>query len=173
MPDPADGNGRGSLGGEPQVTLGVVERSLVQLAGGQQRRQLGVGGQHANGEPGQQLVRGGRLAIEYEAEPVIKQQAGRQVPVLRGLGMADRVDRETVLREPAGGRAVQPGQLFLLRGIKQLKLQQVGEQGMVTEPGPLRVQCDHERVRLFQLAQDPPAAGATGEQVRELAVHAP
>jgi hypothetical protein len=66
---------------------------------------------------------------------------------------------------------VQPGH-FVRGGIKQLELQQVSEQGMVAEPGPLPVERDHERVRLLQLPQDPPRSGATGQQVRELAVDA-
>ena len=96
--------------------------------------------------------------------------AGGQGPVLRRLGVADRLDRVPVVREPPGGRGVQRGQ-FGRRGAAQLQLQQVGEQLVVAEPGPPRIQRDHERARLLELLQDPLPARAPGQQVGQLAVH--
>jgi hypothetical protein len=66
---------------------------------------------------------------------VIEQEAGREVPVLCRLRVANRLYREAVLREPACGRAMQPGQLVLLRGVQQLELQQVSKQVRIRVPG--------------------------------------
>jgi hypothetical protein len=69
-----------------------------------------------------------------------------------------------VFGEPPGGGGVQRGNLGR-DGTPQLQLQQVGEHVVVAEPGPLRIQGDHERVRLLQVLQDPLPAGAPGQQV--------
>src|SRR5271169_310315 len=55
VPAPASGHRLGSVGGELEVALGVGQRSLVQLAGGQQRGQLGIGGNHVLGKAAQQV----------------------------------------------------------------------------------------------------------------------
>ena len=52
----------------------------------------------------------------------------------------------------------------------QFQLQQIGEQLMVAEPGPPRVQRDDERARLLELLQDPLAARVPGQQVGQLAI---
>ena len=44
---------------------------------------------------------------------------------------------------------------FGRRAAPQLKLQQIGEQLVVAEPGAPRVQRDDERACLLQLLQDP------------------
>jgi hypothetical protein len=82
----------------------------------------------------------------------------------------DRLDRVPVVGEPAGGRGVQRGQ-FGRRAAAQLQLQEVGEQLVIAEPGPPRIQRDHERACLLQLLQDPLPARAPGQQVGQLAVH--
>ena len=68
-----------------------------------------------------------------------------------------------------GGQLVQRGHLTRL-GAAQLQLQQVGEQLVVAEPGPRRVQRHHERVGLLQILQHPLPAAAPGQQVGQLAV---
>ena len=73
-------------------------------------------------------------------------------------------------REPGGRRGVQCGQ-FARRAAPQLQLQQVGEQLVVAEPRPPRIQRGHERVGLLELLQDPLPARAPGQQVSQFAVH--
>ena len=101
---------------------------------------------------------------------MVGEHAGGQGPVLGDLGVADRLDRVPVVRVPPGGGGVQRGQ-FGLRAAPQLQLQQVGEQLVVAEPGPPRIQRDHERVGLLELLQEPLPARASGEQVGQFAVH--
>ena len=57
------------------------------------------------------------------------------------------------------------------RAAPQLKLQEVGEQLVVAEPGPPRIQRDHEHAGLLELLQDPLPARAPGQQVGQLAVY--
>jgi len=102
---------------------------------------------------------------------VVGQQTGGPVPVLRRLGMADRLHTEPVVREPAGRQLVQRGHLSRL-GPAQLQLQQVGEQVMVTEPRPRHIQRHHKRVRLFQILQHPLPARASRQQIGQLPVDA-
>jgi hypothetical protein len=52
----------------------------------------------------------------------------------------------------------------------QLQPQQIREQVMVAEPGPLGDQRDHERVRLFKVQQHPFRPRASGQQISQLAV---
>ena len=55
-------------------------------------------------------------------------------------------------------------------GAAQLELQQAGEQVVIPEPGARGVQRQHERVRLFQVLQQPLRATAPAEKVSQLAV---
>ena len=153
-----------------QVPLRLRQRSLRQLVGRGQGRELGIGRARLGGEPGQQRVHGGGLPAQVQAGPVIGEQPGGQPPVLRGLGVPDRLHRVPVPGVPPGGRLVQRGDLGR-GGAPQPQLQQVGEQTVVAEPGPRRVQRHHERVRLLQLLQDPLAARTPRQGVGQLAVH--
>ena len=112
---------------------------------------------------------GGGLPVQVQAGPVIGEQPGRQGPVPGGLGVPDRLHRVPVHREPGGGGLVQRGDL-LRSGATQLQLQQVGEQVVVAEPRPPRIQRHHERVRLLQVLQHPLPAAAPGQQVGQLPV---
>ena len=101
---------------------------------------------------------------------MVGEQAGGQVPVPGGLSVADRLHRESVPGEPPGGHLVQRGDLARV-GAPQLPLQQVGEQLVVAEPGPGRVQRHDERVRLLQILQDPLAARPSRQRVGQRAGH--
>jgi hypothetical protein len=72
------------------------------------------------------------------------------------------------------GGAMQRGKLARRAG-PELKLQQFGEQLVVAEPGPARIQRDHERAGLLQLLQDPfPACLPTqdvGQRAADLLKH--
>ena len=100
---------------------------------------------------------------------MVSQQPGGQAPVLRGLGMPDRLDRVSVPGEPPSSQLVQCCD-FPRFGVAQLQLQQVSEEMVIPEPGPRRVQRHHERVRLFQILQHALPARASGQQVGKLAV---
>ena len=165
LPAPAGRHRRRSPLRQRQVPLRLLQRPLRQLIGRGQRRQLGIGRAGLGGEPGQQLVDGGGLPVQVQAGPVIGEQPGGQPPVPRRLGVPDRLHREPVPGEPPGGGPVQPGDLTR-RGAPQLQLQQAGEQLVVAEPGPRRVQRHHERVRLLQVLQDPLPALTPGQQRR-------
>ena len=71
--------------------------------------------------------------------------------------------------EPAGGDLVQRGNL-IRRCAAQLEVQQLREQLVVAEPGPARVQGDHEGVGVFQVLQRPFSAAFPGQQIGQLAV---
>ncbi len=146
---------------ERQVPLRLLQRSLGQLVGRCQRRELGIRRRGFGREPGQQLVYGGGLPAQVKAGPVVGEQPAAQVPVPGGLSVADRLHRESVPGKPPGGHLVQRGDLARV-GAPQLPLQQVGEQVVVAEPGPGRVQRHDERVRLLQVLQDPLAARPPG-----------
>ena len=91
---------------------------------------------------------------QAQADPAVRQQAGGQRPVLRGLGLPDRLDGVPVFGVPSGGGFVQCGEPGWL-GPSQLQLQEVGEELVVAKPGPPRVQRDDERACLLELLQDP------------------
>jgi len=127
--------------GQPQVSLGRLQRPLGQLVGRGQRRELGIGRAGLGGEPGQQRVDGGGLPIQVQTGRAVGQQPGGQPPVPRGLGVPDRLHFVPVPGVPPGRRLVQRGDLARSRP-PQLQLQQVREQPVVTEPGPRRIQPD-------------------------------
>ncbi len=131
-----------------QILLRRLQGPPQQLVGGYQRGQLRIGGDHAGRESGQQLVRRGALPVQDKALHMVRQQPGGQAPVLRRLGVPDRLHREPMVREPAGGRAVQRKELTR-RAAPQLQLQQVGEQLVVAEPEPPHIHRDHERAGLL------------------------
>jgi hypothetical protein len=169
-PAPVRGYRFQSSGGESQVPFGLFQGSPGQLVHGHPRGQLGIRRDHAGRKPSQELVRGSAQPVEPEADPVVRQQAGGQAPVLRRLGVADCLDQVPVLGVPPGGGGVQRGQ-FGRSAAPQLQLQQVGEQLVVAEPGPPRIQRGHERVGLLELLQEPLPARFPGEQVGQFAVH--
>jgi Catalase len=141
-------------GGQRVLPLSLLQRSPLQFVKRPQRGEFSVGRDHVGRESGQQRVGGGSLPVQFQTDPVVRQQPSRRVPVTRGLGVADRLHRIPMAGEPAGGGGVQPGELFRC-GASQLQLQQVGEHLVVAEPGPPRVQRDDERARLLQILQDP------------------
>ena len=81
--------------------------------------------------------------------------------VLEGLEVA-------IIVATFGAARVQPGHLTR-GGAPQLQLQQPGEQPVVAEPRPRRVQRHHERVRGLQVLQDPLAARIPRQRVGQLA----
>ncbi len=111
----------------------------------------------------------GGLPVQIQAGPPVGEQPPGQVPVLCDLGVPNRLHRVPVPGEPPRGGPVQPGDLVWL-GAAQFQLQQVGEQVVVAEPGPARVQRHHERVRGLQVLQHPLPATVTGQQAGQLAV---
>jgi hypothetical protein len=108
---PARGPGDRLPDCERKLVLALLERSPVQLIGRHQRGELSIGRDHLSGESGQELVRGGGLAIEDKGKPVIGEHAGSQAPVLCHLGMADCLNGVLVIGKPPGGKSVQRTQL--------------------------------------------------------------
>lgn len=96
---------------ERQLVLALLERSPVQLIGRHQRGEFSIGRDHPSGEPGQELVRGGGLAIEDKGKPVIGEQASSQVPFPCRLGMPGCLNGVLVIGKPLGGKSVQRQQL--------------------------------------------------------------
>ena len=99
---------------------------------------------------------------------MIGEQPGGQLPVPRRLGVTDRLHWEPMADVPPGGHPVQLADLIRRRAA-QLQLQQAGEQPMVAEAGPRRVQRHHERVRLLQVLQDPLPARTPRQRIGQLA----
>ncbi|MFZ0043032.1 MAG: hypothetical protein WAK93_17115, partial [Solirubrobacteraceae bacterium] len=71
-------------------------------------------------------MRRGALPVEDKAEPLIGQQTGRQVPVLRGLGVPDRLDRVPMFLVPPGGEPMKGGDLGRLTA-QELEPEKVSE----------------------------------------------
>ncbi len=92
-------------------------------------------------------------------------------PIPGRLGVPDGVDREPVLRVPLGGHAVQTRNG---RGVgpSKLETQEIGEQVVVAEPGPLPVDRVDEGTGILELEQDPLRAFRPKEAVRDRPVHA-
>ena len=151
--------------GQGQVPLGRLQRSLRQLIRRGHHRKLGIRREQAGGEPGQQLMHDRGLPVQIKGRPVTGQQPGGQVPILRRLGVPDRLHPEPAGGEPAGGRGVQPGNLTRRRAA-QFQPQQSGEHLVIAEPRPVRIQRHHERVRLLQVLQHPLPALVPGQQAR-------
>ena len=135
-----------------QVNLRLPRRSTGQFIEGRHRGKLRIGRHRAGRERHQELVRRGALPVEDKAEPLIGQQAGGQLPVLRGLGVPDRLDRVPVLFVPSGGEPMQGGELIRL-AAQELEPEEVSEHLVVAEPGPAGVQRDHECAGPLQLLQ--------------------
>ena len=100
---------------------------------------------------------------------MVGEQPGRIGPVARRLGVPDGVDHLALPDEPSGGPPVQRRYFFGQRPA-QLQPQQIREQVVVAEPGPLGVERYDERVRVLEVQQDPFRARAAGQQVGQLAV---
>jgi len=132
---------------------GLAQVSLDKLTGSANQRQLRICAGARRERPHQRLD-GLRLAVERQAERMIGEQPGRAGPVARRLRMADGVDNLAVLCEPFGGSPVQH-RYFIGQPPAQFQPQQIPEQAVVAEPGPLGVERYHERVRVFQAEQDP------------------
>src|SRR5258706_1259459 len=85
--------------------------------------------------------------------------------------MPDGVDDLAVLAKPFGGQPVQDRQL-LGQPPAQLKPEQVGEEAVIPEPGPGRIERYDKRVGVFEVEQDALGARVTSQQVSQLAVDA-
>ncbi len=85
--------------------------------------------------------------------------------------MPDGVDNLAVLAEPFRRPPVQRRDLIRQRAA-QFQPEQIPEQVVVAEPGPLGVERDDERVRVFELKQDPFRPGPASQQIRQFAVDA-
>jgi len=106
---------------------------------------------------------GSALPVEMKARPVIGEQPRGHAPVLGCLGVPGRLHRVPML--PANHPAAARCSVVTPRGTAQLQPQQVGEQLVVAEPRPRRIQRDHERVGLLQVLQGSLAAAAAGQQL--------
>ena len=145
----------------------LVQPPLDEIAPGPHQRQLGV--ILAGREGPRQRQHRLRLPVERQAEGMVGQQPGRVRPVARRLGVPDRVDHPALPDEPSGRAPVQRRDLGRQRPA-QLQPEQITEQVVVAEPGPLGVERQDERVRVGQREQDPLRARPAGEQVCQLAV---
>ena len=154
--------------GDRQVRGRLVQASLDQVAARAHQGQFGVCA-GARREGPQQRLDGLRLPVEGQAERMVGEQPGRIMPVAGRLGVPDGLDHVAVLREPPGGPPVQRRHVLGQRPA-QLQPEQVREQVVVAEPGPLGVQGHDERVRVLELEQDPFRAGTAGQEVGQLPV---
>ena len=85
--------------------------------------------------------------------------------------MPNGINREPVLGIPLGGEAVQTGKRGGL-GAPQLETQEIGEQVVVAEPGPVSVDGVDESAGVFELEQDPLGALCPEEAVCNRPVYA-
>jgi len=138
---------------ERQVPPGLLQRPPGQLIGRGQRGQLRIRRARLGGEPGQQRVHGRCLPAQVQAGPGVGEQPGGQ-PQSRAA-WAWRT-ASTANPCPANHPAAAACSRSPHRGgAPQLQLQQPGEQPVVAEPRPRRIQRHHERVRGLQVLQDP------------------
>ncbi len=106
----------------------------------------------------------GALAVEVQAEPVVRQQARGEAPPPRRLRVTDRLDDEAVLGEPLSRSGVQ-GRQLIGRRAAQFERQQIAEELVVAEGRALRVDRRHECAGLLELVEDARAAGVAGQPV--------
>ena len=85
-----------------------------------------------------QRQHGLRRPVQRQAERMISQQPGRVRPVARRLRMPDGLSDVAVLAEPLRSPPVQLRNLIRQRPA-QLQPEQIPEQVVVAEPGPLGV----------------------------------
>ena len=95
-----------------------------------------------------------RLAVEGQAERVVGEQPGRLGPVTGRLQVPDGVGGLACSGEPAAASRCSAG-ISAGQRAAQFQPEQVGEQVVVAEPGPLGVERHHERVGVLQVQQDP------------------
>ena len=111
---PVHGYRRGPLDGQRKLPFCLLQRSPGQFGRRHHRGELRVGRGDAGREGGKELARGSGLPAEIKVHPVVRQQASGQAPVLRRLGVTDRLDGVPVPGIPSGGRGVQRGQFARL-----------------------------------------------------------
>ncbi len=147
-----------------------VERRPDHFPIGEECGQLGIG-KRVRRESLEQRRHRCETAVERDAEAVLADEIAGEPPVRGRLRMADRLDRELVLRIPLGRGAMQ-----LRDGIglcaPQLEAKKIGEQLVVAEPGPLRVDGEDERIGILELEQDPFRPCRSEEPIGERSVHA-
>lgn len=152
-----------------EMRIRLVEVELVEVGDRVHQRQPG----EVLADPGREGMEehrhGPGLAVEGEAEGVVREKPGRLGPVTSGLQMADGVGGVTVVGEPPRG---DPVELRDLRGdgTAELQPEQAAEHVVVAEPGTSGVEGQDERVGVLELQQDPFRSSCPGEQVGQLAV---
>ena len=106
VPAPIGGHGPGRCLGGGEVCGGVVERAVEHAVRREHERQLCVLRRGLGGEGGQERVDGRLAAVEAQADRALGEQPGRVRPVLRRLGMANRIHGIPVLLVPLRGLSV-------------------------------------------------------------------
>ena len=77
---------RGRVAGcQCETSLHLVRRTMDERVGGRERRELGVGRDHARREGREEAVGRGAPPVEDQADPVFEEQPRGQVPLLRRL----------------------------------------------------------------------------------------
>ncbi len=147
-----------------------VERRPDHFPIGEECGQLGIG-KRVRRESLEQRRHRCETAVERDAKAVLADEIAGEPPVRGRLRMADRLDRELVLRIPLGSGAMQLRDGIGL-GAPQLKAKKIGEQLVIAEPGPLRVDGEDERIGILELEQDPFRACRSEEPIGERSVHA-
>ena len=130
-----------------------VERRPDHFPIGEERGQLGIG-KRVRRERLEQRRHRCETAVERDAEAVLADEIAGEPPVRGRLRMADRLDRELVLRIPLGSGVMQLRDRIGLCA-PQLQAKKIGEQLVVAEPGPLRVDGEDEGIGILELEQDP------------------
>ena len=169
VPEPVRGHGVGCLGGEGEPPFGLLQRTMIEVAGRQEEGEFRVSRGDGRGEADEKFLHRADPPVEVQLDPVIREQAHGQVPVSRRLSVPHRLDRVSVRGVPAGGLAVQ-GEHLRGPGTPQLELEEIGEQAVIAEPVALRIDREHEGPGLLEAEQDPFSAGTSGQQIGKLAV---
>ena len=99
---------------------------------------------------------------------MLREEAARVVPRLGSHRMADRLEHVAMGDVPLGGGEVKLGHVLGARAA-ELQAQEIGQQLVVAERRPRRVDRDDEHVVVLEREKDAFGPGGTEEVVRQAA----
>ena len=139
--------------GQRDVRRRRPERMGGELLVGHERRELGLASSIRR-QGREEAVDRGSLPVERERQAVLREEAARVVPRLGSLGVADRLEHVAMGDVPLGGGEEKPGHVLGARAA-ELQPQEIGQQMVVAERRPRRIDRDDEDVLVLEREEDP------------------
>ena len=139
------------------------ERMGRELLVGHERRELGLASSIRR-QGREEAVDRRSLPVERERQAVLCEEAARVVPRLGSLGVADRLEHVAMGDVPLGGGEMKLGDVLGARAA-ELQPQEIGQQMVVAEGRPRRIDRDDEDVLVLEREKDPFGPGGAEEVV--------